>query len=277
MTYRYIRRYSGPVEAVIFDNAGTLVDFGSTAPVMAFVEIFRRHQVEASVAEARVPMGAAKRDHIAQMVAMPGIAARWEQAHGAPATAADIDAMYEEFLPLQVQCLADYSTVIPGALDAIAALRDAGKKIGTTTGYPREVLEVLSGKLAEQGLTPDNTVCASDVPHGRPRPDMCLKSALDLGVGCVQACVNVDDSAPGIEAGLAAGMWTVGLACSGNEVGMSYEDWTALSAEEQAPLRDRAAEKLRRVGAHYVVDTVADILPVVMDIEARLKAGESPG
>jgi phosphonoacetaldehyde hydrolase len=276
MSFTYTRRYTGPVEAVIFDNAGTLVDFGSTAPVMAFVEVFNRRQVAVTVAEARVPMGAAKRDHIAQMVAMPSVAARWEAAHGAGATEADIDAMYEDFLPLQVQCLADHSTVIPGAVDVIAALREDGKKIGTTTGYPREVLEVLSAKLAEQGLTPDNTVCASDVAHGRPRPDMCLKSALDLGVGCVQACVNVDDSAPGIEAGLASGMWTVGLACSGNEVGMSYDEWTALSPEAQAPLREKAADKLRRAGAHYVIDTVADILEVVDEIEARLAAGDTP-
>jgi phosphonoacetaldehyde hydrolase len=105
---------------------------------------------------------------------------------------------------------------------------------------------------------------------------MCLKSALDLGVGCVQACVNVDDSAPGIEAGLASGMWTVGLACSGNEVGMSYDEWTALSPEAQAPLREKAADKLRRAGAHYVIDTVADILEVVDEIEARLAAGDTP-
>lgn len=276
MTFRYIRRYTGPVEAVIFDNAGTLVDFGSTAPVMAFVEIFRRQGIDATVAEARVPMGAAKRDHIAQMIAMPRIAEQWQQSHGKPATDADIDAMYQEFLPLQVQCLADYSTVIPGAMDTIKALRARNCKVGTTTGYPREVLEVLSAKLAEQGLVPDNTVCASDVPHGRPRPDMCLKSALDLGVGCVQACVNVDDSAPGIEAGLAAGMWTVGLACSGNEVGLSYDEWIALSPENQAPLREKAADKLRRVGAHYVIDTVADILPVIEEIDQRLRAGETP-
>ncbi|MEQ8831932.1 MAG: phosphonoacetaldehyde hydrolase [Alphaproteobacteria bacterium] len=276
MSFSYTRRYTGPVEAVIFDNAGTLVDFGSTAPVMAFVEIFRRRGVEATVAEARGPMGAAKRDHIAQMCAMPGLAARWAQAHGQPPGDTDIDAMYAEFLPLQVQCLTDYSTVIPGALDVIEILREEGRKIGTTTGYPREVLEVLSGKLAEQGLVPDNTVCASDVAHGRPRPDMCLKSALDLGVACVQACVNVDDSAPGIEAGLAAGMWTVGLACSGNEVGLSYDEWTSLTEDAQDDLREKAAAKLRHAGAHYVIDTVADIVEVIDDIDARLAAGDAP-
>ncbi|MBP5857864.1 phosphonoacetaldehyde hydrolase [Marivibrio halodurans] len=273
MTYRYTRRHIGPVEAVLFDNAGTIVDFGSTAPVMAFVELFKRRQVQVSVEEARGPMGAAKRDHIAQMCAMPGVAARWEAAHGKAPTEADIDAMYEEFLPLQVECLQSHATVIPGAVECFARLREAGKKIGTTTGYPREVMRALTGKLADQGIVPDSLVCASDVAQGRPKPDMCLQSALNLGVADVGACVNVDDSAPGIEAGLAAGMWTIGLACSGNEVGLSFEEWSALSPEGQAPLRAKAGEKLARAGAHFVVDTVADVADVIAEIEARMRMG----
>jgi phosphonoacetaldehyde hydrolase len=268
MTYRYTRRYAGPIQAVLFDNAGTIVDFGSTAPVMAFVELFKRRQVAVTVAEARAPMGAAKRDHIAQMCAMPAVAERWQAAHGAAPGEADIDAMYEEFLPLQVECLQSHAAVIPGAVECFQALRAEGKLIGTTTGYPREVMEALTGKLADQGIEPDSLVCASDVAHGRPYPDMCLESAMRLGVSDVAACINVDDSAPGIEAGLAAGMWTIGLSCSGNEVGLSWEEWTALSPEEQARWRAKAAEKLAKAGAHYVVDTVADVAAIVRRIEA---------
>ena len=49
------------VDAVIFDWAGTVVDFGSRAPAGAFVEVFRRHGVAISIAEARGPMGSEKR------------------------------------------------------------------------------------------------------------------------------------------------------------------------------------------------------------------------
>ena len=276
MLYRYERRYAGPVQAVIFDNAGTLVDFGSRAPVMAFAEVFKRRQVPVSEAEARGPMGAAKRDHIQQMLAVPAVAERWRGAHGRDATEADIDAMYADFLPVQAEVVAKLGTVIPGALDTVAALREQGIRIGATTGYPGEIMTVLRPVIEAQGLIYDSLVTASDVPRGRPAPDMCLQSALNLGVDCVQACVNVDDSAPGLEAGLNAGMWVVGLACSGNEVGLTAEGWAALSEAEKAPLRARAAEKLARTGAHYVIDTVADLPPVIEEIAARLAAGDSP-
>lgn len=268
--------FAGPIEALIFDNAGTIVDFGCIAPVMAFVEIFKRRNVEITVAEAREPMGAAKRDHIVQLVAMPRVAEAWRQAHGAVPTEADIDAMYADFLPLQIQCLTDYSTVIPGTADLFVKLRQDGVSIATTTGYPSEVMDVLSAKLAEQGIAPDAMVCASDVAHGRPYPDMCLTAATKIGVRNVKACVNVDDSAPGLEAGLAAGMWTVGLACSGNEVGLSYDDWQALSNSDRDVHFARARKGLDAAGAHYVVPTIGDLAPVLADINRRLAEGEKP-
>lgn len=276
MTYRYERRYAGPIEAVIFDNAGTLVDFGSRAPVMAFAEVFKRRQVRVTEAEARGPMGAAKRDHIQQMLAVPAVADRWQAAHGRAATEADIDAMYADFLPVQADVVAGLGKLIPGALDTVKFLRDQGIKVGATTGYPGEIMQVLRPVIEKQGLVYDSLVTASDVKRGRPAPDMCLQSALNLGVSCVQACVNVDDSAPGLEAGLNSGMWVVGLACSGNEVGLTAEAWAALSEAEKAPLRARAAEKLARTGAHYVIDTVADLPEVIEEITARLAAGDAP-
>ena len=268
--------FSGPIEAIIFDNAGTIVDFGCIAPVMAFVEIFKRRSVDITVAEAREPMGAAKRDHIVQLVAMSRVAAAWEKVHGNAPTEADIDEMYADFLPLQIQCLADFSTVIPGTADLFASLRKDGVGIATTTGYPSEVMEVLSAKLSEQGIAPDAMVCASDVAHGRPYPDMCLTAAMKVGATDVKGCVNVDDSAPGLEAGLAAGMWTVGLACSGNEVGLSFPDWTALSDAERDSYFATARKGLDATGAHYVVPTIGDLAPVLADINRRLAAGEKP-
>ena len=42
--FRYRRAYAGPVRAVVFDWAGTTVDYGSRAPVAAFAEVFRRRE-----------------------------------------------------------------------------------------------------------------------------------------------------------------------------------------------------------------------------------------
>jgi phosphonoacetaldehyde hydrolase len=69
-------------------------------------------------------------------------------------------------------------------------------------------------------------------------------------------------------------MWTVGLAVSGNEVGLSLADWTALPADDRARRRARAHERIRQCGAHYVVDSIADLMPCIDDIQARIDRGE---
>jgi phosphonoacetaldehyde hydrolase len=128
----------------------------------------------------------------------------------------------------------------------------------------------------DQGYSPTSTVFATDVVRGRPFPDMALKVAMELQVGHVNACIKVDDTLPGIEEGLRAGMWTVGVSCSGNEVGLDRNAWEALSSDEQQTYRQRAEQRLFNVGAHYVIDSVADLAGVIVDVNRRLAQGERP-
>jgi phosphonoacetaldehyde hydrolase len=184
--------------------------------------------------------------------------------------------MFEEFVPLQLDCLAQYADLIPGTLAVVAELRKQGIKIGSTTGYTREMMDLLLSEAARRGYEPDSTVCATDVPAGRPEPWMCLQNAQSLGVYPMEACVKIGDTLPDIEEGLNAGMWTIGLAKSGNELGLNEAEIAVLSAEElQARLR-RAYQRMAGTGAHYVVDTIADVLPVVDRIRQQLASGERP-
>jgi phosphonoacetaldehyde hydrolase len=264
------------LKAVIFDWAGTMIDFGSRAPMGAFVEAYRRFDVPLSVAEARVPMGLPKRAHIAALMAEPNIAERWRVAHGALPDDAAIDAVYAVFVPLNTDIVADYADLIPGALAMAQAARARGLRIGSTTGYVRSIMDRLLPLSAAQGYVPDNLVCAGDLADGRPSPLMMYRCFADLGVYPPAAVVKVDDTEPGIAEGIAAGSWTVGVTVSGNCVGLSLPEWEATAPAEQARLRDAAAAKLRGAGAHYVIDSVADLLPVLDAIEARLARGETP-
>ncbi len=81
------------LKAVVFDWAGTVVDFGSRAPMGVFVETFARFGVELTVAEARGPMGLAKRDHVAALLREPAIAERWKLARGSAPAQSDVDAV----------------------------------------------------------------------------------------------------------------------------------------------------------------------------------------
>lgn len=276
MTFTYERRYRGKIQAVLLDWAGTTMDYGCMAPAVVFVEVYKRQGVPITMDEARAPMGAHKRVHIQQISQLDSVRQRWEAAHTRPPTEADIDRMFAEFVPLQLACLSDYSTLIPGTLEVVAAMRQRGIKIGSTTGYLTEMMAINRKDGATQGYEPDSNVCASDVPAGRPYPYMCLQNVINLQVSPVAGCVKIDDTVPGVEEGLNAGMWSIGLAMSGNEVGLPLKDVQALPPADRERRRQRAYTRMSQCGAHYVVDSIADIMPCLDDIEQRLARGERP-
>ena len=196
--------------------------------------------------------------------------------HGKPFDDTDVDRLYEVFTPMNAASVRDHADFIPGALDTIRAVRARGLKVGSTTGYNRAIMEVVLPIAAAAGYSPDNLVCAGDLPQGRPSPLMMYRSFADLGVWPAHTVVKVDDTAPGIEEGLSAGTWTVGLAVSGNAMGLTLAEWSALDEGAQAERRADATRQLSEAGAHYVIDTVASLMPVLDDIEQALRDGARP-
>ncbi|HRQ57242.1 MAG TPA: phosphonoacetaldehyde hydrolase [Azoarcus taiwanensis] len=246
-------------KAVVFDWAGTMIDFGSFAPMGVFVEAFRRFGVEASIAEARAPMGAPKRDHIRSMLFAQRLAGEWQRVHGVAPSEIDVDRVYEVFVPMNEEVVANFGALVPGAREAVEQLRSMGLRIGSTTGYTRSIMNRLLPVAAAQGYTPDNLVCADDLPEGRPGPLGMYRCFIDLCVYPPSTVVKVDDTEPGIAEGVAAGCLTVGVALSGNYVGKTSEELARMSADEVATLRAFATGKLLAAGADHVIDTVADL------------------
>src|SRR5271165_1665845 len=161
MSYVYQRSYRGLVQAVILDWAGTTMDYGCMAPAVVFMEVFKRKGVEITFDEAREPMGAHKKVHIRQISQNKNVAGRWEQKHGRKPNEDDVEAMFKDFIPLQLECLAQYADLIPGTLEAVAEFRRAGLKIGSTTGYTEEMMNLLQSEAKRRGYVPDSTVCAT--------------------------------------------------------------------------------------------------------------------
>ncbi len=264
------------LKAAVFDWAGTVIDHGSQAPMGVFVKTFKQFGVDITVAEARGPMGMAKRDHIKTLMAVPRIAQAWQKAQGAAPDEAAIDRVYEIFVPMNVEAVTDYCTMIEGAVPAINRMRARGMKIGSTTGYTRSIMAKVLPLAAAQGYSPDNLVCGGDLAEARPSAMMMYRTFLDLGVWPAHTVVKVDDTGVGIGEGLNAGCWTVGVAVSGNAFGLNPAETAALTPAEFAQMRAAAYADLRRTGAHYVIDSVADMDAVLDDIEGRLARGERP-
>lgn len=266
---------SSPLQAVIFDWAGTTVDYGSRAPTQVFVEIFRRKGIEITVAEARGPMGSAKRDHIATVVNLPRVSALWTKKYGQAPTDGDVQAMYDEFLPLQKQTLAESgSYVIPGVPEAITELRRRGLKIGSTTGYTRALMDVVSPIAARGGYSPDTTICSDDVLAGRPAPWMNFHAAERLGVYPLSRVVVVDDTPLGIAAGLAAGAWTIAVSQTGNALGLSEAEVAALPAAELELQLAKIENEFLAGGAHVIIRSVAELPKLWDDIEQKIAIWE---
>ncbi|MEO1496213.1 MAG: phosphonoacetaldehyde hydrolase [Planctomycetota bacterium] len=264
------------LEVAVLDWAGTTVDYGSRAPIIAIRHAFEQLGVPVSEQEARRPMGRAKRDHLSQMLAEPDLAARWRTAFGTAPDEAAIDRVYDGFLASQSACVAENSAVIPGCVEAIEACRQHGLRIGSTTGYTRELLEQVVERARSEGYEPEVMLGADDVTPGRPAPWLCCEAARRLSARQMAAVVKVDDTPAGVRAGRHAGAWAVGVVESGNEVGLSIDEFARLTDEERRTRCEQAAQTLQEAGAHLLIDTIADLPAAVDRINTLIADGERP-
>jgi phosphonoacetaldehyde hydrolase len=260
---------SFPVKAVVFDWAGTMIDFGCMAPVRALMEVFAGEGLSLTPEEARRDMGKAKLDHLRALLADPAVAARWSSLKGAAPAEGDVERLYARLEPA-MKAAARGSQLIPGAAQVAAELRALGVKVGSGTGYTREMMADILPAAAAQGYAPDVVVCAGETPSGRPAPLMTWKALIELDAWPARACIKVDDAPVGIEEGRLAGCWTVGLSASGNGVGLDLETFSALDPDERRERVAVAERALRAAGADFVIEDVARLMPVVRDIAQRI-------
>lgn len=271
MEQGYRGQYKGPVRLAIFDWAGTTVDHGCFAPASVFIEIFGRHGIALTMAQAREPMGMDKRDHIEAIMAMPPVAELWRNQYGRDCTGEDIDALFADFKEAEIEVVRQYSKPITGMLETMAWLRERDIKIGSTTGYFREIMDVLVPHAAEFGYEPDAIVCSTDVPAGRPAPWMIYQNMMNTGVYPAAAVVKVGDTIADVHEGLNAGVWSIGVTRTGNELGLAEQEVAQLAPEELAARIATAEKRLHEAGADYVVESVEEVPELIELIEKNMR------
>ena len=276
--YVYTRSYRGKVKALILDWSGTTADAYVLAPAVVFVEVFKRQGVEISMMEARGPMGLRKDLHIRALTQVPELSERWVGVHGKEPDQSDVDRMFADFVPLQLDCLREYTTLLPGVVETTQKIQKEGIKIGSTTGFVRSMVDVLEQDAKTQGYTPDASVAGDDVVHGaRPKPFMLYKNLDMMDVHPIQSVIKVDDTTSGVGEALEGGCWGVGIARYSNYMDVnSLEEVNTLSDTEIQRRLAATREILRKSGAHYVIDDFSQLLDVMEDVNARLARGESP-
>lgn len=265
------------VKAVIFDWAGTLVDFGSLAPVVSMQRVFEEAGITLGDDEIRAGMGVGKLDHVRAIGHMPRVARAWAKNRG-DQDFEDRDALllHERLRTINRHVASERGKLIGGVLNASRALRERGILIGTTTGYSRDIMEGVIAVAKAQGFEAECVVCADDVPESRPSPLALYHAMVSLGVYPASSVVKVDDTVAGLMEGKAAGAWTVGISETGNEMGLDEDAFAALPARERLELATAAAKRLTDAGADYVIGSIAEIANIVDDINERLADGERP-
>ncbi len=276
--YVYSRGYRGKVKGIVLDWSGTTADIYVLAPAVVFVEVFKKHGVEISMAEARGPMGLRKDLHIKELTEVPEIRERWKGVHGSYPDQGSVDAMFADFVPMQLACLREYTTLLPHVAEVTQKFQKDGIKIGSTTGFVRSMVDVLEEDAKKQGYTPDASVAGDEVEHGaRPKPFMVYRNLDLLDIHPIQSVVKVDDTVSGIGEALEAGCWGVGIASYSNYMDIdSMEHAASLSEAEMDRRLKLTREILRKAGAHYVIDTFDQLPEVIADVNARLARGERP-
>ena len=276
--YIYSRSYRGQVRALILDWSGTVADAYVIAPAVVFVEVFSRQGVHISMEEARGPMGLRKDLHIQALTQNSSIRERWKKIKGTYPTNDDVDLMYDQFVPLQLECLRKYAALLPGVSETTQQLQAEGIKIGSTTGFVRSMIDILLEEAGKQGFHPDATVGGDEVIHGvRPSPFMLYRNLDILNVHPIESVIKVDDTAGGVEEGLEAGCWTVGIARYSNYMNIdSIDEAESVTEQEISNRLENSRDILNRSGAHYVIDEFPELLNVVRDVNERLSKGEKP-
>ena len=285
-----VRRYDyrGKVQAVILDWSGTTADIHVIAPAKVFFDVFEKHDVPITMAQARLPMGLRKDLHIAKILEIPEVRTLWQKVKGEDplestglAKQSIVDTLFADFVPMQIACLSDYTTLIEGVADVTKHMQETmGLKLGGTTGFTKLMVDVLSADTKKQGYNPDTTVAGDEVANNmgfRPAPFMVYENLVRLGVYPIQAVVKVDDTIGGVGEGRTAGCWSVAVRKYSNYTDVdTVEEWNNMSQAEQNERIQRSDDKLRTSGAHYIIDTITDLPTVIEDINRRLANGERP-
>lgn len=264
------------LQAVVFDLAGTIVDYGCKAPTSAIERAFEEFGLKPSVPVIRSYMGLKKRDHVRALLQLDEQVERWEREHGCRPTADDYDRVYRRVDAIIEETVCDFASLVPGVSELFERLETRGVKTATTTGYSRSTVRRLLPVIGRQGCTPTVTVSSDEVAAGRPAPWMCCRAAELLGVYPLWTAVKVGDTPVDIEAGKNAGMWTIGVTRTGNAVGLDEQEIAVADPDELAAASAEAARSLEAAGAHYLIDGAWDSLHVLFEIDARIHRGERP-
>lgn len=260
----YMEKTNKNYKLVVFDWAGTIVDFGCMAPVEAFRQAFEAKDIEVTEAEIREPMGMSKIDHVRTMLGYDNIEKQWKEKYSRDWTEEDVEEIYEISNQALLNSLTDYSEPKPYVLETFEALREAGIAIGSTSGYTKEMMAIVRPKAEEAGLKVDHLATSEDTNGlGRPYPYMIFNNVQNFKTKDLDQVIKVGDTVADIEEGKNANVLSVGIIDGSSEMGLSVEEFNALSEEELDKKRKAVEVRFIQAGADVVIQDMRGLLDII--------------
>ncbi len=259
------------IQCVIMDWAGTAVDYGCFAPLNAFLKVFSEEKgIEITLRQAREPMGMLKIDHIRAILSMTDVREKFTTRYGRDWNEADVEEMYRSFEKHLFASLTEFTNPIPGVIETLETLRRQGVRIGSTTGYTAQMMEVVRPGAAQKGYVTDFLATPDGLPAGRPAPYMIFRNLTELAVPSVQEAVKVGDTLSDIREGVNAGVWSVGIITGSNEMGVTETEYATIPAEELTRMKNEVRQRMLGAGAHHVLDNITELPAYIETLNERL-------
>lgn len=258
------------IECIIMDWAGTAVDYGCFAPVAAFIQAFAEKGLEINVVQTRKPMGLPKIQHIRELLSMPEINEQFAVRYQRAWTEEDVVELNRLFEKHLFASLENYTNPIPGVIPTLEKLRAEGIKIGSTTGYTRQMMDVVLPAANAKGYHVDYCATPNLLPSGRPAPYMIFENLTKLAVPCLDAVIKVGDTIADIKEGVNAKVWSVGVILGSNEMALTEEETQSMPATELEKRIAEVNERMLSAGACYVIRTIQELPALIETINSRL-------
>lgn len=256
------------IEAVIFDWAGTTVDYGCFAPVQAFKDAFNVYGLEPTNDQIREPMGKLKIDHIKTMLEMPSINQEFKKNYNRNYNNEDVNQIYKLFEKSLMSQIVNHTKIKPYVLETVTKLKEMGIKIGSTTGYTDMMMEPVLNSAKKQGYEPDCWYSPDSTNNiGRPYPYMIFKNMVTLNISNVRNVIKVGDTISDIQEGVNAGVIVVGVVEGSSLLGLNEKEFELLSNYERNRAVERVKEEYLTAGADFVINNLSELLDVIKEVE----------
>lgn len=259
------------IKLVVFDWAGTTVDYGSLAPMDVFKMTFDEAGINLTRSEINGPMGMEKKAHIRALLSLESASGQWKEKYERNWNEDDVEELYNKFEEKLHEVVALYSVPIAGVVETIESIRKCNVKIGSTTGYNNAIMEKVIPEAEKYGYKPDCVVTPDITGIGRPTPFMLFECMRQMNVYPSKKVVKVGDTIADIREGKNAGAWSIGILTGSNLLGLTEQEYFSMSDDELAKLKAETAQKYLDAGADMVIDSIRELPAAIETINKRLE------